>query len=148
MQENNGITVDYAFIAQRAEVNIHGLLSLEGGGISRLVVGSLGKELSLAFVARVRAETADSPLLYTCQITTTPPAPSVDGTGVSYGDVRAYIFTREGGFLVFPVTMQVFIPGEHRLRLHAYPGIATSDEHGVFDSSEWPVISDMPLFIQ
>jgi len=47
MQEKNGITVDYAFIAQRSEVAIHGLLSVEGGGISRLVVGSRAKSCRL-----------------------------------------------------------------------------------------------------
>lgn len=145
MQENNGITVDYAFIAQSADVNFHGLLNVENGGISRLVVGSLSKELSLAFVARVRAETADSPVMYTCRVTTEPP---VSEGGNSYSDVHGYVVVREGGFLVLPVAIQVSFPGEHRLKLQAYRGEVISNEYGRFDSSEWPVIADLPLFIQ
>ncbi len=144
-QENSDVTVDYAFIAQSADVSFHGLLSVEGGGITRLVIGSLSKQVSLAFVARVRAENADSPLMYTCRVTAEPPT---DESGVTYGDVHAYVVTREGGFLVFPVTMQISVPGIHRLKLSAYRGIAMSNESGGFNSSDWPVIADQPLFIQ
>ncbi len=144
-QENSDIMVDYAFIAQNADVSIHGLLSVENGGISRLVVGTLSKTLQLAFVARVRAANTDSPTMYTCRVTAESPAGE---NGVSYGAVHAYIVVREGGFLVFPITVQFAFPGEYRLKLTAYRGDAQTDASGNFNSSAWPVIADLPLFIQ
>lgn len=145
MEDGNDITVDYAFIAQSAEVSFHGLLDVENAGISRLVIGSLSKQVPLVFVARVRAENANAPILYTCRVTAEPPAGE---SGVSYGAVHAYIVVREGGFLVFPITMQISVPGEYRLKLSAYRGLAMGNESGDFNSSDWPVIANLPLFIQ
>jgi len=144
-QESSDVTVDYAFIAQSADVNFHGLLNVENGGISRLVIGSLSKQVLLAVIARVRAEGADSPVMYTCRVTTEPP---VSEGGNSYSDVHGYVVVREGGFLVLPVAIQVFFPGEYRLKLQAFRGEVVSNASGGFDSSAWPVIADLPLFIQ
>ncbi|MGI8856349.1 MAG: hypothetical protein ACR2JW_11405 [Thermomicrobiales bacterium] len=144
-QKNSDLTVDYAFIAQSADVSMHGLLNVENGGITRLVVGSFTKQLSLIFVARVRAENADSPVMYTCRVTAE--SPTREG-GNSYGTVHAYVAVREGGFFVLPVAIQASYPGEYRVKLSAYRGLAMSNEGGDFNSSDWPVIADLPLFIQ
>jgi len=145
MEEGNDITVDYAFIAQSAEVSFHGLLDVENAGISRLVVGSLGKEWPLAFVVHIHTDSADAPTMCTCRVTAEP----LHGGGQNgYGAVGMYTVVREGGFLVLPVVIQAFVSGEYRLKLHVTSSDVESDVNNNFNSSTWPVIADLPLIIQ
>jgi len=145
MQEANELVVDYAFIAQKADVGVHGLIDVANGGINRLVVGSLGKEWPLAFVVHIHTDSADAPTMYTCRVTAEP----LHGGGQNgYGAVGMYTVAREGGFLVLPVVIQAFVPGEYRLKLHVTSSDVESDVNNNFNSSTWPVIADLPLIIQ